>query len=302
MTTTNQLTEWREALEELERSAGLLLLSPLGGGPATEEEEATALRRMTPKEFGERSHCTQGPNIDSWRVRIFEVSDDSIIVEHPYLANRPVPVRKGDFVMALAHRGNSRWSLRCPVLDLVEYTLNKTHSVDALQLGWPDEIHNAQRRDFFRVEASGQPTPTAEVCPVFKTSTCVNYETYCQQMHKRKLRDEPPEEPALPDIGQSFHGRVVDVSGGGMCIAVPRNVIPLLKVMPLLWLRVNLPEVREPVYVVAQLAHYHIDDRGMVNLGLCFVFDHHRGHRKFISDVMCRFAADLQRSKLKQGR
>ncbi|HEX2610735.1 MAG TPA: hypothetical protein VHK68_06965, partial [Gemmatimonadales bacterium] len=99
----------------------------------------------------------------------------------------------------------------------------------------------------------------------------------------------------LPKVGPKFHGKLLNLSGGGIGLlfdpknqgAVDRNQF--------LWVKVNLqPVIAQPVAMTLKRCHTHMDSGQNVYGGFSFEFGFHQAHQRFIVDLFSRYVEMIE--------
>jgi len=295
MTTTVKQTgpEWERIMRRLAQRDGVIELS----------------RRRDPRKLHQQKITRNDDgsfdvtNAQSWKVRVFEVLDDAIIVERPWSATNYVELQPGESLDGLMVDSLRRWTFRCRMIEQFRYDLNEHKQVVSLRLSRPEEMRDGQRRDYFRVETAGAALPSAHLWHLVEHDACAEYEQYCIQRHRACPEERDAiVEPARPPLGDQFDMMVMDISAGGIGALVKRDIEWLLPTAPLLWTKITLPDVEEPLFVVSRVAHWHDETTDLIKLGLCFDFSHHLEYRRFFVEQMCRFSAEFQRQQLQRKR
>jgi c-di-GMP-binding flagellar brake protein YcgR len=283
--------EWQLSLQKLALRNGVMELEPADAKPAPQAH-------VVVDETGE----AQAAQTLSWRVRLLKLDGQSVIIERPTSAHQPVVIKPGDAVTGTMLEGSTRWSLSMVVIEQLPFKLNGAQSIVALRLSWPKQVTNAQRREFFRVDTAGAIIPPLTIWKLADPASCVEFERYNELVHKMRGRSENIPKPHFPQIADPFSARLIDLSGGGLCVSVARTLKTTLDEKPMLWLQLTLPEAVEPYYAAARIAHTHIESALVMQLGLSFSFEHNPPHKRFMVDEMCRFANKLQRLQLQRTR
>jgi hypothetical protein len=236
-------------------------------------------------------------------VRVFAVEPDGVIVERPWSITQEVEIRPGQVLDGLMVDGLRRWTFTCRVEQTLRHALNEKKHVICLRLSRPVDVADGQRRDYFRVDTAGAELPAARLWHLMDHEGCAEYEHYCRLRHRAcpAERDDIVQPPA-PPIGDDFSTMVMDISAGGLGVLVKRDIEWLLPTAPLLWTKITLPDVEDPLFAVTRLAHWHEESAELIRLGLCFSFDHNPGYRGFFIEQLCRFSAEYQRQQLQRKR
>lgn len=237
----------------------------------------------------------------TWRVRLLALEDGALIVERPCPGGEPLKVNPDTPLSAVILEDQNRWSFATRVIEPVMHHLNEHNRVVALRLTRPANAHSAQRRDYYRVDVAGMPTPPVQLWPLLDVASCVASEAHNDAVHRRRNTPSPPAPPP-PELGEGFDGLILDISGGGMALSVPQRIEPLLLEATPCWLCIALPDLPDPLLAVARAAHWRPEGVATFRAGFRFNFDHNPEHRRTVNDQMCRLAAHYQRLQLQRKR
>jgi hypothetical protein len=281
--------DWEELLQQLELRNGLIELSLINPG-AVEPQKAT-VRAVDAGAF----EATRAP---VWRVRTLKLEEGAIVIEKPWSLQQATSIPIGEPLEGLIIEGCNRWSFRTRVTEQMLFHLNESKRIPALRLTWPTDVRSAQRRNFFRVDTGAADVPRILVHELLDVESSVSMQQRNRTAHKGlPLPTNPGTEPAL---GRSFEATMLDVSGGGLRVAAPLSAQPIFEAWSMLWLKLTLPGVPLPVFTVAKIAHWRVDPPQRILVGLTFSFDHEPNHGRFIADLVCHFAANMQRMQLQR--
>jgi hypothetical protein len=299
---------WQAALQQLERAGGVLDLTPVGqswdhgDGPGDAAETAS----------GNGEDGQEGEPA-GWRGRLLALEEEAIVVEAPERdeASEADPTPAEGQRLAFVLQGEvRRWSLRCRVLERFRFSLSRGRKIEGLRLSWPEEVQDAQRRQHFRVSTLSSTIPAVQLWRLEDPAACVAHEQYNRRRHVErrqgaKARREPGWPglgPDWPGLGEAWRGLIVDVSGGGLCVALPQEAMSLVQKGQLLWAELPLPELEEPLYAVVRVVRSEPHSERVLRAGMAFYFEHHPRHERFITDRMCAYARYLERLQLQRQR
>ena len=289
---------WEAALEQMEIEGGVLELSPLrepddadGGGSA--------------EGGGARGGTRAG-----WPSRLLKLEATTLVVEAPPRsgvgsADGAEKDSGGPEQLKLTMRmGQRRWALRCRVIERLRFPLNAKREIAALRLSWPEQVDDAQRRKHFRISTAVSTIPAVKFWGVKDLQACVAYEQHNRRRHVEPAGSVPGEDeaPPWPGVRPKWRGLIVNVSGGGLCVALPREAEAQVQEGALLWTKLPLPELEEPLYAVTRAVRCEAQSKKVLQAGLAFSFEHHPRHERFITDQMCYYASYLQRLQLQRER
>jgi hypothetical protein len=247
------------------------------------------------------SDSFSAPTHASWRVRVLSVADDVIVVERPWSVNTTLHFETGQQMTALIIEGSDRWWFATEILEQTRFSLNASKQVIALKLRWPSSVHSAQRRDYFRMDVSSFDLPLITVAPITDTSSCIPAEIACAAQ-LRKQSPEPARLLPMPLLGEVFRGHLIDISGGGIGITLPKIAQPILQTLPLLWVNIPLPGHLTPLVTVVRPTYWRIECAKNLRAGMAFSFLHNPPYEKFITEQMCHLTAHFQRLGLQRRR
>lgn len=234
-----------------------------------------------------------------WKVRLLAVESGRLIVEQP-TGLRHIPaylLDVGRLFHGIACKDIHRWGFQTRLIGPGRYELHGTVT-DSFHMQPPFNVHNAQRRDFYRVSTLNAGLDTVRLWPLLDLSTAA-----AAQASARHLFVDPALGEAslkLPQIGLALEGCLIDLSGGGALLQLDPDLIEYFNDFDLFWIRMKLPDHDAPLYMTARLARISDErENGRLTVGFAFVHDHDPPHRDFIEKYLCRFAAELQRQHLK---
>lgn len=217
----------------------------------------------------------------SCRCRLLDINDTGLWLERPSVAYLDL-MRPGTAVTIMAASDDACWILFTQVTDTPLHQLNASVRVPALKVGFPDHVRAGQRRDFFRVSAAGAGIDGVLLIPV--------------------LDDEQGTAPADEDRPQAFHASLLNVSGGGLGLSVPPRAVRQIDKFDRYLCRLMLPNLAQPLNIPVRVVRHAEQRSGSVYLGLCFELQEKHPEHVRIVDVLCRFAAYLQRERARMLR
>lgn len=270
---------WEIALERFEHEHGMLELTPL--------------KKPSPDEP------------DGWRGRLLKLEAGTIVVEAPKPgegASIEAAAEAGNWVTVLMQRGDQRWSLGCRIIERFRFPVDALGEVEAVRLSRPERVDDAQRRRHFRAATVASTVSAVDLWRLENPADCVPYEQHNRRRHLERPGAAPGEDeaPAWPSVGQRWRGLIVDISGGGLNAALPRDAEALVRDRSLLWAGLPLPEMEEPLYAVARVVRSEPQTERVLRVGLEFSFEHHPRHERFVIDRLCYYTSFLQRLRLQK--
>jgi hypothetical protein len=107
------------------------------------------------------------------------------------------------------------------------------------------------------------------------------------------------DEDLMPTIGPEYAGRIVNLGGGGLGLAVGVEDAGVIGRYANWWIQFELlPSVVTPVRVTARVAHRHLRSDRSLYCGLCFDFSQNPSHRQVVARQIMRAIAGLQRRQM----
>jgi hypothetical protein len=276
---------WRESLEQIQSRGGgieIAIAHPEGDGP------------------------TPSPADLLWRVRLFRVSNDELVIECPGALGQSVELAPNTPLNVVMAIGQNRWTFRSVVLGATEMPGPVGRPMRTLRIASPDQVERIQRRNFYRAEIGPVTLPKVECWSLLSPASVVAAEVANRVRIQDLLEagisggvstpgvnDQDP--AVMPEVGPSFNARLVNIGGGGVGLMIDRSDARALDRCRMFWLRFDLtPTIPAPLALSAKLVHTHMDSEQNVYAGLAFDFTFHQAHREFVVDQICRYAAHVQ--------
>lgn len=278
---------WRRSLQQIhERNGALEITLPR---EESDSEEGGAWQNLV------------------WRVRILGLTDDEIIVERPSALGVPMTLNDGVKLIAVMPIGQNRWMFHTQTLGSVKTALHGKQTINGIRLRMPKAVERCQRRNFYRISTTGLAVPNVTCHPLLDLASAQAAEfanrTRISMMLEGQLAGVIHEDAQamLPEVGPRFPAKLINIGGGGAGMLVEGADAPGLHAHPHFWVQIDLsPMVAAPVGLVGRLAHTHIDSQQRVYAGFAFEFNHDQTHRKFVTDLLCKYVNDLQRQQLRR--
>lgn len=273
--------------------------------------------RIAPPRTGEAgttdAHAgEQGPGL-FWRVRLLAVGPSQLVVSGPSAAGADMPVLDGVPLQAAYSIGQNRWTFSTTVLAHAGAGSGpgRAGTGSSLVLAMPDRVSRCPRRRHDRVAAPSMGSvglPRVECWALADPSAVAAAEV----AHAQALRDRlsaqvgegragaqavTPEAAGLmmPTLGPSVVARLLNISGGGLGLAVEAADAPALERQAFLWARLDLaPQLPAPLAVTLRRLHSHLDSSGEVYMGASFDFAFHAAHQAFVAETLARYTKQLQ--------
>ena len=220
------------------------------------------------------------------RVRVLALGQDGIsVIEEPRIRDLGDRLRPGKDIDILAVQRQTRLVGRCRVNGYVRHALNETTRLDALQLSPPVKVFSGQLRDYYRAPVGAG----VEVKPIL-------------------LKLDPAYGPALQraslaglDPDKTFKARLVNISGGGMglAIVIDKAGDSVFEVGTAVTVHAELPTLDTPLDLKAHIVHTEKLEIGDIYLGVSFTIDDLTLKHQ-VEDQLQRLSVWLQRRMLKK--
>jgi c-di-GMP-binding flagellar brake protein YcgR len=267
---------WRECLQQVLQRGGTLEVSLDRG-------------RDTPEHM---------PDL-VWRVHLFEIREDEIVVERPIAMGRAVNMSPGARLIGAMSIGQNRWMFHTKVLEI---SADTTRRSPVMRLAPPERVERCQRRSFYRISSATLRLPSVECWPLLDPTTVIAAEVANRAQIADAAGEAPthmdvpaPDPMVLPEVGPRFRAQLLNIGGGGAGLLVEQSEGAALERCRMLWLRIDLrPEVPAPIGLTARLAHSRMDSGQNVNAGVAFDFAFHPAHKEFVVEQICRYVARTQ--------
>ncbi len=286
MPATRSRTEhWRRSLQQLHERGGSLEISVARPGEAVPGPDADGVDLI-------------------FRCRVLGVSDEEILLQRPVTLGQQVPISNGVELIGVIAIGQNRWMFRTRCLGPAQVDLGRQR-LDVIRIVAPVKVERCQRRSFYRVPTAGLILPGVEVRTLLDQTSAVAAEaavqTRIEMLREGQIAGFVGDVPALvtPSCGPSFAAKLMNIGGGGAGLLVEHDEAECLDRSRPLWLMIDLaPHVPAPLGVVARAAHTHIDSQRRLYAGLAFDFGHHSAYKKFVTETLCRYVQDVQRTQI----
>lgn len=239
-----------------------------------------------------------------WRVRLYEVHGDEMIVEAPTAAGSAVKFENGVRLVGVMSVGQNRWMFHTNVLETKTINTGRGRSTTVLRITMPETVERCQRRSFYRISTAALRLPQVQSWPVLDPASIPGAETANRGLI-RSLRERGEEatsaveEAILPEVGPGFTGHLVNVSGGGLGLLVDKADGGSVQQLKNYWLQLDLrPGIPAPLGLAGKIVHTHFDSSMNVYCGLAFEFNGNVEHRDFVVGEITEYVAALQREQL----
>lgn len=237
-----------------------------------------------------------------WRVRLLQINDKELVVEHPAAVGRTFKLSTSTELVCGMTIGQNRWMFSTRVIGARTVKTSTGRDTPGLILALPEKVERCSRREFFRVATAEFSLAQVECWPLLDPTSAVAAETVNRAMITDILNGTAkPADPAaaadptssgllLPKVGPKFHGKLLNVSGGGIGLLFdPKNQSAVDR-NQFLWVKVNLqPVIATPVAMTLKRCHTHMDSGQNLYGGFSFEFSFHTAHQRFVVDLFSRY-------------
>ncbi|MFK7883779.1 MAG: hypothetical protein AB8F26_06300 [Phycisphaerales bacterium] len=256
------------------------------------------LRQICERGGGLEFAVDQGPDSARgdlvWRVHVYGLDGDNIIVEHPGSMGQSFPVAAGSKLIGIMAVGQNRWMFRSEVL-ANETVPTRQGPRRALRVRAPEQVERCSRRNIDRTPTLGLQLPMIECWPLLdpRSATAVEVanRVQVQDLLSNGGTASPTDDVAgLPLVGPKFEANLANIGGGGVGLVIPRQNHATVDSIHPLFLRIDLrPTVPAPLLLTARVAHTHIDSGQNTYAGMSFDFAHNQEHKAFIVGQIARY-------------
>lgn len=235
-----------------------------------------------------------------WRVHVYRVDADTILVEHPGSMGQSFPVPAGTPLVGIMAVGQNRWMFRSKVLS-VESVQVRHGQGRALRIQAPEAVERCARRNAERTSTLELSLPTVDCWPLLDPRTAVAIEVANRVLVTDLLasggQGRPVDDIAgLPEVGLRFAARLCNIGGGGVGLVIPRQDHVTVDSVHPYFLRIDLRStVPAPLLLTARVAHTHIDSQQNTYAGMAFDFSHNQEHKAFIVQQIARYVGAMPR-------
>ncbi len=244
-----------------------------------------------------------------WRVRLLECSPERLVVDPPAVLGRTMHLPAGVRLVGAITVGQNRWTFRSKSLGYANARGGPAGQTLGLLLAAPTQVDRCPRREFNRVSAGSVRLPAVECWLLDDPASTRAAETANRGaiLSRTPMADrvqdahafEPLDTLCLPRTGPALHGRMQNLSGGGMGLLLGPDDASTAQRARFMWLKIDLrPDIPEPLALTARVAHAHLDSHRNTCVGLAFDFRHHPAHQRFATDLL---AAHVERLVSRQA-
>jgi hypothetical protein len=233
-----------------------------------------------------------------WRVHVYRVDRDAILVEHPGSMGQSFPVSAGTPLVGIMAVGQNRWMFRTEVL-AVETVPGRGGPRRALRIRSPQTVERCIRRNAERTSTLELSLPTVDCWPLLNVHSATAVEVANRVQIADLLASGGVARPsddavAIPEVGPRFEARLANIGGGGVGLIVPRQDHSTVDSVHPYFLRIDLrPSVPAPLLLTARVAHTHIDSQQNTYAGLAFEFAHNPEHKAFVVGEIARYVGSM---------
>jgi hypothetical protein len=227
-----------------------------------------------------------------WRVRLYAIESDHIVVEMPGTMGRSFEIPVGSKLVGNLSVGQNRWMFHSSVLGSVASAGRR--GFPALRLALPQGVERCRRGSRDRITTAEVCLPEVRCWPLVDPVSAIPAELANRARIRelglaRECADQAPELEAilLPAVGPEATAALANFGGGGVGLRFPANEQIDLDTRNVYWLRLDLrPWLPAPLTVSARLAHTFTDATQQVHAGFAFDFSHNPEHRDFVIEQM----------------
>jgi hypothetical protein len=273
----SRTTRWRECLEQiLERGGGIEI--SIVPDAAADSDEVNLV----------------------WRVRLYAVHEDHIVVETPGTMGRSFEIAAGTRLVGTMAVGQNRWMFHSHALGATQSP--ERRGFPALRLSTPEGVERCRRGTSDRISTAQISLPEVSCWPLIDPVTAIpaevaNRARIQELTFARETSPLAPELEAilLPAVGPQATAALGNIGGGGVGLRFAPSERIDLDTRNVYWLRLDLrPWIPAPLTVSARLAHTFTDAAQQVHAGFAFDFSHNPEHRGFVIEQMERCMKRMQ--------
>jgi len=238
-----------------------------------------------------------------FRARLISIEQNTIHVETPVSLGQPVDFAEGLELIAIMAIGQNRWMFHTQCLG--EGDTASPGGLPGLKLAAPRAVERCQRRRDYRIDTANLQLPNVRLWPLLEPSSVIAAERLTAVDFQRELdgAEAPSELEADPDLmpvlGPEYAGRIVNLGGGGLGLAVGTEDAGVIGRHAMWWLRFELPpSVQTPIRAAARVAHRHMRSDRSLYCGMCFDFAVNPSHRHVVARQIMRAIAGMQQRQM----
>lgn len=233
-----------------------------------------------------------------WRVHIYRVENDTLVVEHPGSMGQSFPVPAGTPLVGIMAVGQNRWMFRTSVL-AVETVPTRNGPRRALRLRSPETVERCVRRNAERTSTLELSLPLVDCWPLLDLKSATPFQVANRVLVGDLLASggtsgAGDDAGVAPEVGPKFEARLANIGGGGIGLVIPRQDHSTVDSVHPYFLRIDLrPTVPAPLLLTARVAHTHIDSQQNTYAGLAFEFSHDPEHKAFVVGQIARYVGAM---------
>lgn len=220
--------------------------------------------------------CSRGSDPrNEYHARLLNYGPGGLFISVPAHQGCPVRIPAGEILCCKFRLGPETVRFTSPVVKHTKYNINPETEVTALLLSRPDKIEVIQRRRSYRVSMMDREEVPVTIWPVEFDAN-------------RK-----------PHISGQYHGRIKDVSAGGINVLIKE--VAFLEELEgrQLWVRFALPGGTESLIFRVDFRHEHyVEEIHLHAVGLQFVEFAKPGEQNHVIENLAKFVANRQRALL----
>ena len=283
----SRTTGWRRCLEQIHKRHGSIEIAiDTSDGSGSGEDRGTG-----------------GDLV--FRSKVLDLPGQELWICPPSALGKVINFHRGLRLVGIMAIGQNRWKFTTTCLGETEF-VGKGWKGAALRLELPSSVQRCQRRRDYRLDATGLALPDVKIWPLLDPTTVVQPEG----VNAARFLDEQDqvdtiagrtlvEEQALPQVGPSICGHLVNLGGGGVGLTIAPDDTAAIHRTPLFWTRFSLsPHVRTPVCATARLVHSHIQSDKRVYAGMTFDFTYNPSNRSCVVQQIVKAIACQQKRQL----
>jgi hypothetical protein len=239
-----------------------------------------------------------------FRARLISIEHGTIRVETPVSLGHAVEFAEGLELIAIMAIGQNRWMFHTHCLGADDSS--SPGGLHGLRLAAPSGVERCQRRRDYRIDTADLQLPDVRLWPLLKPSSAIAAERLTAVDFQRELdgvrdvsSDLEIDTDLMPALGPEYAGRIVNLGGGGLGLAVGMEDAGVIGRHAMWWLRFELPpSVQTPIRAAARVAHRHMRSDRSLYCGMCFDFAVNPSHRNVVARQIMRAIAGLQQRQM----
>ena len=237
-----------------------------------------------------------------FRARLISIDHSTIRVEMPVSLGQSVEFEDGIELVAIMSIGQNRWMFHTHCIG--PDTAPSPTGTPGLVLSAPQRVERCQRRRDYRIDTADLQLPNVRLWPLLDPSSVIAAERLTAVDFQHELDGTGSgamqiDADLMPKLGPEYGGRIVNLGGGGLGVAVGMGDAGVVGRHAMWWMQFELPpSVQTPVRAVARVAHRHMRSDRSLYCGMCFDFGVNPSHRHVVARQIMRAIAGLQQRQL----